>query len=101
MFNKKLLFVALITTVSSLSGCKGGLFGGTEAAPAPQPPPAPIVVDGMRTSYADVVEKTSPAVVRIEASHKEKATPQGQNPAADDFFKQFQSTLETLLIGPD
>ncbi|HRI04203.1 MAG TPA: Do family serine endopeptidase [Pyrinomonadaceae bacterium] len=91
MFNKKLLVIALITTVSSISGCKAGLFGGTEAAPAPQPPPAPVVVDGMRTSYADVVEKTSPAVVRIEAAHKEKATPQGQNPTADDFFKQFQA----------
>lgn len=90
MFNKKLFVIALITTVSSISGCKGGLFGGTDTAPAPQPPPAPVVVDGMRTSYADVVEKTSPAVVRIEAAHKEKSVPKGQNPTADDFFKQFQ-----------
>ena len=44
----------------------------------------------MRTSYADVVEKTSPAVVRIEADHKEKAQPQTQFPGGDDFFKQFQ-----------
>ncbi len=91
MLNKKLLAIALITNASFLSGCKAGLFGGTEAAPAPIPPPAPVVVDGMRTSYADVVEKTSPAVVRIEAAHKEKATPQGQNPSMDDFFKQFQA----------
>lgn len=51
----------------------------------------PVVVDGMRTSYADVVEKTSPAVVRIEAEHKEKTQPQGQLPGSDDFFKQFQT----------
>lgn len=39
----------------------------------PSEPPAPVVVDGARTSYADVVEKVAPAVVKITAEHKEKA----------------------------
>jgi len=37
-----------------------------------------------------VVEKTSPAVVRIEADHKEKTQPQVQFPGGDDLFRQFQ-----------
>jgi Do/DeqQ family serine protease len=43
----------------------------------------------MRTSYADVVDKTSPAVVRIEADHKAKPQAQQQAPFGDDFFRQF------------
>lgn len=90
MLIKHYFLAALIVLASFVAGCKTGLLGGVEApAPQPQAPPAPIVVDGMRTSYADVVEKTSPAVVRIEADHKEKAVPQIQFPGGDDFFKQF------------
>ncbi len=74
---------AAITAAGTLS-CKN--MYGTSEAPAP-PPPMPVVVDGMRTSYADVVEKTSPAVVRIEADRKEKASPTQFN----DFFQQFQN----------
>ena len=88
---KNFFVVALIVLVSFVSGCKTGLLGGVEAPPAqPQAPAAPIVVDGMRTSYADVVEKTSPAVVRIEADHKETKTVNPQFPGGDDFFRQFQ-----------
>ena len=87
---KKFSIVVLIAFSAFLAGCKSGLLGGVEAPTAqPQTPVAPVVVDGMRTSYADVVEKTSPAVVRIEADHKEKAQPQGQGPGGDDFFRQF------------
>jgi serine protease Do len=85
----KVSAVALIAAAAALSGC--GLFGRGDipVAAQPQAPAAPLVVDGMRTSYADIVDKTSPAVVRIEADHKAKATgPQVQAP--DDFFKQFQ-----------
>ncbi|MFM9904011.1 MAG: Do family serine endopeptidase [Pyrinomonadaceae bacterium] len=90
MLNRKPIIIALTTTTALLSSC--GLWGGIEAPTTqPQAPAAPIVVDGMRTSYADVVEKTSPAVVRIEADHKAKAQPQGQFPGSDDFFRQFQS----------
>lgn len=82
--------LGLILAVSAVSACKTGLLGGAEATPAPQQAaPAPVVVDGMRTSYADIVERTSPAVVRIEAEVKEK--PQSQTQFhGDDFFRQFQ-----------
>ncbi len=90
MLIKHYFLAALIVVASFGTGCRTGFLGGVEApAPQPQAPPAPIVVDGMRTSYADVVEKTSPAVVRIEADHKEKAAPQIQFPDGDDFFKHF------------
>ncbi len=91
MNNRKFFVFALILSVVIIAGCKTGLLGGAEvpAVNQPQQPAAPVVVDGMRTSYANVVEKTSPAVVRIEASHKEKAQAQGQFPGGD-FFRQFQ-----------
>lgn len=80
-----ILFVA----VAAVSSCKYSL---SAAEPPAQPaaPQAPVVVDGVRTSYADVVEKTSAAVVRIEAEHKEKGT-QGSpmGPFGDDLFRQF------------
>ncbi|MEQ1606606.1 MAG: Do family serine endopeptidase [Pyrinomonadaceae bacterium] len=90
---KNLVVILAFVLAAVVSGCKTGLLGGTETPPVNQPaaaPAAPLVVDGNRTSYADVVERTSPAVVRIEAEHKAtKASVQQQGPA-DDFFKQFQ-----------
>src|SRR5688572_25826696 len=87
-FNR-LVFVAALFSTAAFSGCNTGLFGDTQPAAAPPTAPAaPIVVDGMRTSYADVVEKTSPAVVRIEAEHKNRRGEQRVVPD-DDFFRQF------------
>jgi serine protease Do len=89
---KKFSLISLIVVSSFAAACKPGLFG-TEDIPAPsQPaaPPAPIVVDGIRTSYADIVDRTSPAVVRIAAESKAKSQSQGMPPGADDFFRQFQ-----------
>ena len=84
MLDRKLLIVLLIGLVAGFAGCKSSFFGGSEApAPAP-PPPAPVSVAGIRTSYADVVEKTSPAVVRIDAEIKTRA--QAQFPFGDDLF---------------
>ena len=86
------MIFATVASVSVVSACKSSLFT-TDVPAAPQPQvqqPAPLVVDGTRTSYADVVEKTSPAVVRIEADHKQKASEQMQFPGGDDFFKQFR-----------
>lgn len=88
MFKKFGSILLVVVFVSAFSACKAGLFGGDlPASKEPQAPPPPVVVDGMRTSYADVVEKSSPAVVRIEADHKAK--PQAQGPSMDDLFKQF------------
>jgi len=95
MFNNRISFVILLLiSVSIFSGCRTGLLGG-EDAPAvtnqPATPPAPIVVDGIRTSYADVVEKTSAAVVMIEAEGKSRPQAQEmpQSPFGDEFFRQF------------
>jgi len=94
MFIKKFALFSFIVSIAILSGCKTGLLGGGDPPVAPAQPAAPaqIVVDGVRTSYADVVEKSSPAVVRIEAEHKNK--PQSQAdlriPFGDDLFGQGQ-----------
>jgi len=90
---KNILSLMLIFSVVAISGCRTNLFSGSTTSPEsqnqPQTPPAPIVVDGVRTSYADVVEKTSPAVVQIFSERKSKAQP-NQFPFGDDeFFKQF------------
>jgi serine protease Do len=102
MFSKLKLqtFLALVLFVSLFSGCKSGFFSGQETSSSltqnqssNAAPPAPIVVDGVRQSYADVVEKTSPAVVTIDAEQKSKANVSAQdNPLLDDpqpreFFK--------------
>ena len=94
----------LVLMLLAASGCQSGFLGEqrlttAENAPvAPSAPPAPIVVDGTRTSYADVVGKTSPAVVRIESEIKERQTPQTQMPQSqmpqspfDDFFNNPQT----------
>ena len=91
--NYKFLSFFLIVSLCTMAGCKSNLMGGQIAPPTqdqaqPQTPPAPLVVDGTRTSYADVVEKTSPAVVRIESEIKAKEMQpqiQQQSPL-DDFF---------------
>jgi serine protease Do len=91
---RNVLSFLLIFSVAAISGCRTNLFSG-DNTPAPetqnqtQTPPAPLVVDGVRTSYADVVEKTSPAVVQIFSERKAKVQPQQFPFGDDDFFKQF------------
>ena len=90
--NRNIIVLVLIISTAIFAGCRTGLLGNeVETQPnSPSEPPAPLVVDGVRTSYADVVERTSPAVVRIEASRKETAQTQ-QLPFGEDFFRQFQA----------
>src|SRR6476469_1986486 len=90
MSYKNLVLIVVIAIFGTAVGCRSGLLGGSEAPPVQQPaaPPQPISVDGVRTSYADVVEKTSPAVVRIESDIKTKAQTM-QFPFGDDMFRQF------------
>lgn len=92
MGNKFILGIVILAGLAA-SGCKNGLFGGdVPAAPAePASPAAPVVVEGIRTSYADVVEKTSPAVVRIGVEGKVKPQAEEQSPFGEDFLKRFQS----------
>lgn len=90
---RRLGIVVFLASATAFSSCRGGLFGQERAvAESPQAPPAPLVVDGVRASYADIVERTSPAVVQIEARHKQKVGAQSQQfPFGDDFFRQFQN----------
>jgi serine protease Do len=89
MFYVKLVLFFLITTVALTVGCSSHLLGGddTSAVPAPAPAPAPISVDGVRTSYADIVERTSPAVVRIESDIKTRGQAMQFPFGDDDFFR--------------
>ena len=89
MLTKHFFLTILFALATFVAGCKTGLLGGEAPPVQPQAPPAPLVVDGMRTSYADVVDKTSPAVVRIEADHKEKERRITQFPGGDDLLRQF------------
>lgn len=79
-FGKRFVSFSLIfvLTVLAFSGCQSGIFNGenqTDTSSTPSvAPPAPIVVDGMRTSYADIVERTSPAVVNIISDIKVQQT---------------------------
>jgi Do/DeqQ family serine protease len=86
----KIVIGALIISGTLAAGCRTNLLQVEDVPPPSRSEPIPLVVDGTRTSYADIVERTSPAVVRIEASRREKAQTRGQMPFGDDFFRQFQ-----------
>lgn len=92
MFNRIYFFACVMFLAAFITGCKSNFLNPeTPAAPAePAATPAPVVVNGIRTSYADVVEKTLPAVVRIEAEHKNKPqSSANQLPFPfDDLFRQ-------------
>src|SRR5262245_47373847 len=88
MSYKQLLLIFVLTAFGSTLGCKTNLLGGEQQPPVaqPAPQPAPVSVDGIRTSYADIVERTSPAVVRIESDIKTKGGQVMQFPFGDDDF---------------
>lgn len=94
-YKRSFTFLFVIATLF-LTSCNTGLLSGDQPTPPPPeatPPPAPLVVDGVRTSYADVVERTASAVVRIEAevrNRPQQRTPERQSPL-DEFFRQFPS----------
>ena len=110
MRSKNLACLTIIIAATVFSGCRTNLFSG-ENSPAetsqtqsvPTAPPAPLVVDGVRASYADVVEKTSPAVVRIESQVRANASQREQQQfpfGDDDFFRQFQSPRQNQQRPP-
>ena len=87
------LAISAIAVAIATGACKSSLLTGGDvpaSVPTASAPAAPVVVEGMRTSYADIVDRTSPAVVRIEADHKQKGSGPAQVPGGDDFFRQFQ-----------
>ncbi|MDH3494540.1 MAG: DegQ family serine endoprotease [Acidobacteriota bacterium] len=75
-----LVIALLLMNVLLFSGCEWIKPGDVEIADAKKTeakPPAPVVVDGTRTSYADIVEKASPAVVQITAVFKQSTNAEG------------------------
>ena len=82
---------AILASLLLVSACATGLFSNGEVPVPiePAPPPGPLVVDGVRTSYADVVERSSPAVVQIMAEVRSSARqPQSGRSPLEDFFRQ-------------
>ncbi|MEZ5307545.1 MAG: Do family serine endopeptidase [Pyrinomonadaceae bacterium] len=68
--NRKKSFTVVSLIVLFTASLNGGCQWVTQGRQQKDPKPvaqAPVVVDGTRTSYADIVEKTSPAVVQITA----------------------------------
>lgn len=79
------IFISLI----GMAGCSFWQSRDTESqVKGPVANQQPVVVNGIRVSYADVVEKTSPAVVQIEAEIPTSVS-QNQFPfGGDEFFKR-------------
>lgn len=77
IFLKTLLILGLFSVSIFFGACNSGYFGSSQPKNnvknnnEPKLPPQPVVVDGIRTSYSDLVERTSPAVVQITVSKKQ------------------------------
>ncbi len=70
----------IFATAFFLSGCQQVSVPQVQSAPSS----APIVLaDGIRTSYADIVDRAAPAVVKIQADHHRKADEKSDEP--DEF----------------
>lgn len=94
--NRFLLFFSIaLISISSLTACKSSVFSDSATTPtvanAPSAPiqPAPVMADGTRASYADIVERVAPAVVKINVVHRLRANEMQQNQplSGNDFFK--------------
>ncbi|NNF00473.1 MAG: DegQ family serine endoprotease [Pyrinomonadaceae bacterium] len=89
----KFAILILLSTVF-ISGCTTDFFGRGGAPAAKEEtepksaPPVPVIVDGIRTSYADLVEKATPAVVQITSTLKNARTRKSSSSPFDEFFKQ-------------
>ncbi len=92
-FKNQVFIGFLIISAFVFSSCGTGFMSDpavtAPAKPQTKAPPERVVVDGIRTSYADLVEKASPAVVRITAMVKQNARQSDTNSPLEDFFKQF------------
>ncbi len=96
MTGRTFLLIAVLFALVLASACRTGLLTDEDVSvpEAPAVPAGPVVVDGVRTSYADVVERSSPAVVQILAEIRSSSRqPRASDPRSplDDFFRQFPS----------
>ena len=88
--NQLLTFFLIAILSLGFAGCRTFSTNpeiSTNQPQEPAAPQAPVVVDGKLVSYADVVERTSPAVVEISAERVSK-NPQ-QFPFGNDMFRDF------------
>ena len=91
---RNLVPLLVLVFAAGLAGCSASwLRGNSNSTPnaAPPPPPAPVVVDGVRTSYADIVSKTTPAVVQITAVIKAREGDRATNIPFEDLFPSPES----------
>jgi serine protease Do len=85
-------FLLTIFSVAAFSGCSRLNFQSGENSAKPESTPLqPVVVDGIRTSYADIVDRVASAVVKINVEQRVKTAPQAQSPF-EEFFKDFQQS---------
>ena len=85
--------LSIIILASIFTACDGNWFSAGEQNSQTEQtdvkePIAPVVVDGVRTSYADIVQKTAPAVVQITAVGRQKVSTERTIPGLEDFFNQ-------------
>ncbi len=91
-----ILGLTLVSVILIFAGC-GAYWNASKNSSATNPkalnekPSTPIVVDGVRTSYADIVEKTAPAVVQITAISSGGKSKKVDGNIPEDFFEQFPS----------
>jgi Do/DeqQ family serine protease len=76
-----LVFTFVTLSLFTLAGCKSNVAEKAPGAPTqiqPQTPPAPVLGDGSRTSYADIVDRVAPAVVMVNVEQRTKPSQQQQ-----------------------
>ncbi|REJ78783.1 MAG: DegQ family serine endoprotease [Acidobacteria bacterium] len=90
IFQKQTALILVLILCGLLTGCGTGWLSFSSDAPkpaeGPETPPEPVVVDGVRTSYADVVSKTTPAVVQITAINRGGEAESSASTPFEDLF---------------
>lgn len=89
-----LSFSVIALTIFLFTSCKSSYFQTDGTTPVqtplqPQSAPLPVLADGSRTSYADIVERVAPAVVKVSIEHKIKASEQTSSPLDNGFLRGF------------
>lgn len=100
MKSYKYQLIGLLLVTGFLFTSCTGLMNKQNLTPKNDPPKAPperVVVNGVRTSYADLVEKASPAVVRITAIVKKSSKQSASGSPLEDFFKQAPEQRENQV----
>ena len=87
------LIISLLIFSLLFNACQTTALQSDQPAPSSEnqiPPPSPVLADGSRTSYADIVDRVAPAVVKVNVEQKVTRRQRG-NPL-EDFFKRNQES---------